>query len=341
MTIGKIPVWLDCDPGHDDAIAMLLACFHPAFNLLGISASYGNSSPQNTSYNARSLITAFGKESDVPIYSGAQKPWVREASYAPDIHGSSGLDGTTLLPLPRCELHKEKSYLDALEAAISEYQDDITILSTGSLTSVATLFRDRPHLKKAVRYISIMGGGIGIGNINENKSAEFNVWIDPEAANFVFKDDVIKNKCILLPLNVTHQAIATNDVVCKIRGEKENKLRQLFYELFKFFAHSYKDAQGFDLGPPTHDPLTLMPLLEFYNYESTSLVKFDYKRLDLSVVEDSESPDLGKLCVVKEYSLEDAEGTIVGFNLNMNFFWEQVYQSLNLAENSSTIENMR
>lgn len=337
MTIGKIPIWLDCDPGHDDAIALLLACFNPAFDLLGVSACHGNAPQSNTSYNTRSLITAFGEQKSIPVYAGAIKPWVREPKYAPDIHGASGLDGTTLLPVPECELHTG-SYLDAMEEAIMEHQGEISLVSTGSLTSVATVFKERPHLIKMIKYISIMGGGIGIGNTNKNMSAEFNICIDPQAASFIFGHKVLKDKCILLPLNITHKAIATADILHKIQGNDGNKLRQLFFELFQFFAHSYKDAQGFDLGPPVHDPLALIPLLEFYKWEPSSRVQFSYKRFDLQVVEDLDSADVGKLCVLREYSPEDSQGSIVGFDLNFDFFWDQVYEALYLAEKSSTIE---
>ncbi|CCE89688.1 trifunctional uridine nucleosidase/nicotinamide riboside hydrolase/nicotinic acid riboside hydrolase TDEL_0A03560 [Torulaspora delbrueckii] len=337
MTINSIPIWLDCDPGHDDAIAMLISCFHPAFKLLGLGASYGNAPSENTSYNARSLITAFGKTQDVPIYPSAKRPWVFEPEYAPDVHGASGLDGTTLLPVPECEMIIEKSYLDAMEEAIITHNGEITLVSTGALTSVATLLRDRPHLKKMVRYISIMGGGIDLGNRNDNHSAEFNIWIDPQAANFILSDPDIKNKCILLPLNVTHKAIADQRVQDQIRGKGQSKLRELFYELFKFFEHCYKDAQGFDY-PPTHDPLTLMPLLQFYGWVNPSVLQLTYRRLNLHAIEDRNSPDLGKTCILKEYNSQEDLGTIVCFDMNIGFFWEQVFQALDRAAKSSTIE---
>lgn len=337
MTIGTIPIWLDCDPGHDDALAILLSCFCPAFNLLGLSACYGNSSPANTLYNARSLLTAFGKCHEVPIYASAQRPWIREPEYAPDIHGESGLDGTALLPVPKCEIQTGKSYMDAMEYAIVTNRGEITVVATGALTSIATLLRDRPHLKKMIKYISIMGGGIEVGNRNENQSAEFNIWIDPHAANFIFQDPEIKNKCILLPLNMTHKAIATKQIGDLIRGDDNSKLRQLFYELIQFFAHTYKDKQGFEQGPPTHDPLTLMPLLELYGWEPSSVIQFDYRRMDLYAIEDSSSPDSGKTCIEKEYELSDDKGIMVCFNMNVKFFWEQILLALEQAEKSSAI----
>lgn len=334
----KIPVWLDCDPGHDDAIAITLCCFHPALQLLGINASYGNAPASRTAYNARSLITALGMFEQIPVYAGAQKPLYRTPEYAPDIHGESGLDGTELLPEPKCNL-QEKSYLDAMEEAILKYSNEITIVVTGPLTSLATLLTQKPHLKSKIRYISIMGGGIEVGNRNDNCSAEFNVWIDPEAANFVLQDSELKDKCILLGLDITHKAIATQKVINNVRGVVDkSKLRQLFYELFQFFAHSYEGAQDFKNGPPLHDPLTLIPLLEFYGWAPKSQVQFYYKRLDLKVVDDTSQSDFGKTCVIREYDLEDKKGTMVGFNLNMEFFWKQILSSFEEAEKHSTIE---
>lgn len=334
----KIPIWLDCDPGHDDAIAITLSCFHPAFQLLGISVSYGNAPAVKTTYNARSLLTALGKHEDIPVYAGAQKPLLRTPEYAPDIHGKSGLDGTELLPEPKCQL-QQRSYMDAIEEAILKYANDISIIVTGPLTSLATLLIQKPYLKSKIKYISIMGGGIEVGNRNENCSAEFNVWIDPEAANFVFQDPVLKDKCILLGLDVTHKAIASQQVMDRVRGiAGESKLRQMFYELFQFFARSYEGAQDFKDGPPLHDPLTLIPLLEFYNWAPKNQVGFEYRRMDLVVEDEAKHLDFGKTHVLKEYGIEDKRGTMVGFNSNMNFFWEQILNSLAEAEKNSTIE---
>lgn len=335
--IPKIPIWLDCDPGHDDAVAILLSCFHPKFHLCGISASYGNAPPNKTAYNALSLITAMGKAKEVPVYAGAQRPWVRAAIYAPDIHGESGLDGTSLLPTPTCTLQTDKSYLDAIEEAIKAHEGELSFVSTGSMTSIATLLRERPHLKSKIRYISVMGGGINEGNRNPNNSAEFNIWIDPQAANSVLRDPLVKDKCILVPVDLTHKAIATKLVEKKVLGDGKSNLRKLFYELFLFFGHTYEDIQGFDDGPPVHDPLTLLPLLEFYGFEQPDKIAFVYRRLDLHAVEEEDSPDLGRTKIVKEYALDDETGTIVGFELNMDFFWQQVYNALDKASLSATI----
>ncbi|CCE63304.1 hypothetical protein TPHA_0E02120 [Tetrapisispora phaffii CBS 4417] len=336
MTKEKIPIWLDCDPGHDDAIAILLSCFHPAFKLVGISACYGNASPNNTHYNARSILTAIGKANDIPVLNGAQQPWKRLPIYAPDIHGESGLDGTTLLPVPIGDINND-SYIDYIEEKIEENEGELFI-STGSLTSIATVLKEKPHLKKKLKYLAIMGGGLSVGNINENKSAEFNIWVDPDSANFLFTDEVIKNKCIVTPLDLTHKAIATQEVMENILGTSGSNLRRLFYELFLYFGNSYKNAQGFETGPPIHDPLALIPLLVLYGWEPDMVIQYVYKRVDLKVIVDENDADIGKLVILKEYDANDSHGTVVGIDLNYKYFWTQVYLGIAEAEKLSTIE---
>lgn len=360
MTISTIPIWLDCDPGHDDAIAILLSCFHPAFNLLGISTCFGNSSPENTDYNARSLLTAMNKINSVPIYHGAQKPWLRkELNYAPDIHGESGLDGTTLLPAPTREANNDMSYLDAMEQAILSHEGEVTLVSTGACTSIATLLKYKPELIDKIKFISIMGGSFnGVGNKNPNQSAEFNIWIDPHAAHYILTNPLFASKCILSPLNLTHKAIATKEIIenkiYPIQLRKEN-LRTLFYELFLFFKKTYKDNQGFINGPPIHDPMTLYPLLQFYNYESSNIINFKYMKMDVDIITDLKDDDAGMVFALKEYNdpkmnendyeglfdenLTSRPGVIVGYDININYFWDQISDCLALAQESSTIED--
>ena len=146
-------------------------------------------------YNTLSLLTALGKEKDIPVYKGAQRPWFKLPVYAPDIHGDSGLDGSTLLPKPTVT-HVDGNYLDAMEQAILQNQGEISLISTGSMTSIATLLKERSHLKKHIKYISFMAGGFTVGNRNKNNSAEFNIWVDPHAANSIFMDEDIKD-CLL------------------------------------------------------------------------------------------------------------------------------------------------
>ncbi|SCU88613.1 LAMI_0D10726g1_1 [Lachancea mirantina] len=338
MTVFKrIPIWLDCDPGHDDAVAILLACFDPRFQLLGISASYGNAPPKNTAYNALSVVTALGAANRVRVYAGAQKPWVRDAIYAPDIHGESGLDGTSLLPIPIVGLVTETTYLEAIEQAVEEHAGEFCFVSTGSMTSVATLLREKSHLKPKIKYVSIMGGGINVGNRNVLESAEFNIWIDPQAANFLFLDPIMKDKCILAGLDLTHKAIATKQVQQTVLGDGTSNLRKLFYELFLFFSRTYENVQFFEKGPPVHDPLALLALLAIEDEGAAQKIQFQYKRMDLHALEDESDLNIGQTQVLKEYPTNGSLGTIVGFDMNMEYFWQQVYHALDKAAQISPI----
>ncbi|CCH60689.1 hypothetical protein TBLA_0D01810 [Henningerozyma blattae CBS 6284] len=326
----QIPIWLDCDPGHDDAVAMLLSCFHPAFELLGISASYGNAPIERTEYNARSLITCFNKYNcGFEVYQGATRPWVRLPHYAPGIHGETGLDGTDLLPEPQFEL-SSVSYLDAIEEKINHCHSKglaFNFVCTGPTTGIATLLKERPYLIDKISYISIMGGGFhGVGNANIHLSAEFNVWCDPHSANFLFTDPAISKKCIWIPLNLTHKAIATKSIVHDLFDapmKRGTTIKPLMKDLFAYFGKAYKNQEGFQNGPPIHDPLALLPLLDFYGDSST--INFIYKRLDVIVNYSSENdPDLGKCSIVNEYARDSSLGVIVGVGLNFTRFWNDI-----------------
>ena len=360
----KIPVWLDCDPGHDDAVAILILCFHPAFDLKGISTSYGNAEPDRTDYNARSLLTALGMGGSVAVYRGAQKPWVRVPSYAPYIHGTSGLDGSDLLPEPCFEDAVDVDFVEAVRRAAVESHGELVFVSTGPLTSFATLLRDDPEVMEYIRFVSVMGGGFdGVGNKNANMSAEFNIWSDPHAANYVFNHERVRGKLVLCPLNMTHEVIATDKVMQRIRygddsaedkgSKKGTKLRSMFYQLFMFFKKTYMNNMGFKEGPPIHDPTTLIPLLDLTGWANCGSQDFNFRRplctyheTNITVVDDLDSLDSG-MCVAEPCNSGDSNPedrcpfdcyVIVCDHIDVNYFWEQVFYCLREAEKHSTIE---
>lgn len=190
----------------------------------------------------------------------------------------------------------------------------------------------------------LWGGGLdGIGNINPNGSAEFNIWIDPHAAHFILTSPTIASKCILSPLNLTHKAIATEYIIEEgiyPPDLRHQKLRTLFFELFEFFKKTYRDNQGFKLGPPLHDPMTLFPLLQFYKYDSQDVINFKYARMDLDVITDLSDPDAGMIIPNKEYEdNSENKGVMVGYDINIDYFWAQIIDCLNFAQESSTIED--
>ncbi len=240
---------LDCDPGHDDAFAILLAASSREIELLGVTTVVGNSYLSNTTRNARTILDMF--DIDVPVFPGCEKPLVRDVVTAPEIHGGSGLDGAELPP-PKKPI--EKTHAVEFMAQMLEKYDDITLVPTGPLTNIALLLIKYPHLAKRISRIILMGGGIAFGNITP--VAEFNIFVDPEAAKVVFKSGV---PIVMAPLDLTHQIIVTDSEVERMRklGDKFNVLA----DLLVFFKSTYKSVFGID-GVPLHDPATVMYLIE-------------------------------------------------------------------------------
>ncbi|KAM3418898.1 hypothetical protein BST61_g4857 [Cercospora zeina] len=281
-----IPLWLDCDTGHDDALAILLSAQHPCIKLLGISTIYGNASLSNTTYNTRAILEAINRE-DVPVYIGASKPFCRVAAAAADIHGESGLDGTTCLPVPTVPARTDLAAVEAMyQALISQPTGTPYLVATGACTNIALLFAVHPELAEHIGGLSIMGGAIGGGFSdapmgivhgegerfgNWTPFAEFNIYIDPESASSIFSNEILSKKTTLIPLDLTHQFLATEEVQQGIlhgfdttRPTPDNEIslpRKLFHEILTFFAKTYADVFGLTQGPPAHDPLAVAAIL--------------------------------------------------------------------------------
>ncbi|KAI2613586.1 Inosine/uridine-preferring nucleoside hydrolase [Hypoxylon fragiforme] len=238
-----VPLWLDCDPGHDDTFAILLAAYHPHIQLLGISTVHGNASLEKTTRNALSVLSAIGKLDDVPVHQGAAQALHRAPIHAPtDIHGESGLDGTALLPPPPADRlaavianasasassgSTTTTTTAAMAAALRATKPGTAwIAATGSMTNVAALFQAHPDLAAHIGGLSIMGGSVGdgftaavMGQVdgkarvgNYTPWAEFNILIDPEAAAELFGNETLARKTTLVPLDLTHLVLATREV---------------------------------------------------------------------------------------------------------------------------------
>ncbi|KAI5920065.1 Inosine/uridine-preferring nucleoside hydrolase domain-containing protein [Camillea tinctor] len=314
----QVPLWLDCDPGHDDVFAILLAAHHPGIKLLGISTVHGNASLDNTTNNALSILAAIGKHRDVTVYPGAARPMKREPIHATAIHGESGLDGTDLLPKPLSAPDTTTSAVDAMAAALKATEPGTAwVVATGAVTNVGRLFLEHPDLAAHVRGVSIMGGSIGggftsavMGKVDDVERignytpwAEFNILIDPEAAASIFDNPVLAAKTTLVPLDLTHLVLATAEVQDMLLhgpgggGEKEKKkegktkLRTMLVELVNFFAATYRDVFGITAGPPLHDPLAVAAVLTgteheipFYDYPPSSSGASGRERFAVQVV---------------------------------------------------------
>jgi len=242
---------LDCDPGHDDALAMVLALARPELHLLGITTVAGNATLENTTRNALSVLTLLGR-TDVPVAAGASAPLVRPLETAPHVHGSSGLEGADL-PAPQMTV-VEVDAVEFMARAVAESEEQVILVPTGPLTNIALFRRRYPELFARVDEIVLMGGSLGEGNITPY--AEFNIWVDPEAAAEVIAGG---RPMTMMGLDVTHQALfspADTDMLEQLG----TRTAVAFAGLMRFFAGFHREKYGW-AGAPIHDAVAVAHLL--------------------------------------------------------------------------------
>ncbi len=236
---------LDCDPGHDDAIALILAHGNPSIELVAVTTVHGNQTIDKVTRNALAVARIAGI-TGVPFAAGAHRPLVRTAQVAADIHGESGLDGPEL-PEPTLRLDGRHAVDLIIDTVMSSAPGTITLVPTGPLTNIALAVRKQPQIVKRVKEVVLMGGGYHLGN--RTAVGEFNILVDPEAAHIVFNENW---KLTMVGLDLTHQALATPEVLTRIAAIGTGPAR-FMVEVLEFFGMSYRDSQGFDF-PPVHDP---------------------------------------------------------------------------------------
>jgi purine nucleosidase len=239
---------LDCDPGHDDAVAMLLAWGNPDIQLVGVTTVVGNQTLEKVTRNALSVARVAGI-TGVPFAAGSARPLVREIETAGEIHGESGLDGP-VLPEPTIALDPRPAAQFIVDTIMAAEPGEITLVPTGGLTNIAIAARLDPRIIPRVKQVVLMGGGVQEGNWSA--VAEFNIVIDPEAAAIVFDAGW---PVTMVGLDVTHQAIATPAVTAAIAAVG-TRPAAFVGELMTFFEKAYQDAQGFP-HPPVHDPVAV------------------------------------------------------------------------------------
>ena len=245
----KIPVILDGDPGHDDAIAWTLAKGSGRFDILAVTSCSGNVGIEKTTYNALRVCTLLGI--DAPIAEGCPHPLTADVMNAPSVHGESGLDGPAL-PEPKMK----KSELGAVELmakVLRESPEPVTIVPTGPETNVAALLLAHPELKSKIKQISLMGGGIAYGNWTP--AAEFNILVDPEAAKIVFESGI---PILMAGLDVTEKALILPEDFKRIAAIG-NPVADIVAKWLEFFYIFHKSI-GYD-GAPMHDPCAVMALI--------------------------------------------------------------------------------
>lgn len=249
----KKKIILDCDPGHDDAIALLLAYGNPLIDLLAVTTVVGNQTLEKVTRNALAVARIAGI-TGIPFAAGCPRPLIREIETAPDIHGDSGLDGP-VLPEPVLTLDSRHAVQLIIDTIMAHPPKTITLVPTAGLTNIALAARLEPRIIDRVKEVVLMGGGYHTGNWSA--VAEFNIKIDPEAAHIVFNAGW---PLTMVGLDLTHQALATPEVVSKIAAVGTAPA-QFVLELLEFFGTMYKSAQGFDY-PPVHDPCAVAYVID-------------------------------------------------------------------------------
>jgi inosine-uridine nucleoside N-ribohydrolase len=242
------PIILDCDPGHDDAIALLLALASPELELLGVTTTYGNQTLEKTTANALRVLELAGR-ADVPVSAGAAEPLDRPLVVAAHVHGESGLDGPTLPP-PTAEPVSTDA-VDWIAGVVSAAETPVTLVPTGPLTNVARYLQ--AHGTDGIERIVLMGGAIAEGNMTP--AAEFNIWADPEAAQIVFDAGL---DVTMIGLDVTHKAVTGPDVQRRLR--EAGSIGVFVAELVDFFTVYHRQTYGWD-GAPIHDAVAVAHLL--------------------------------------------------------------------------------
>jgi inosine-uridine nucleoside N-ribohydrolase len=241
-----VKILLDCDPGHDDAIALLLALASPEVEVVGVTTVHGNQTLAKTTTNALKLLEFVGR-TKVPVAAGADRPIRRESFIAEYVHGESGMDGPAL-PQPTTEPVAQHA-VDFIAETVLTSREPITLVPTGPLTNVGLFLARYPDAAAKLDRIVLMGGAIGEGNVTP--AAEFNIWVDPEAADRVFTSGL---DVTMVGLDVTHQAIFGPAPTAQLKAA--GRVGAMVAELLEFYGRFHKQSYGWD-GSPIHDAVAM------------------------------------------------------------------------------------
>nr|MCR5290193.1 nucleoside hydrolase [Treponema sp.] len=247
----KIPIIIDCDTGTDDAIALIMACAAKKLSLKAVTTVAGNQTVDKTTLNTLKVLSFLGAHK-VPVARGADRPLIKPLYTAAQVHGTTGLGGV-ILPDPK--MHEEElSAVQLLYSVLTKSSEPITIVCTAPLTNIALLLRTYPEVKKHIEKLVVMGGGFDHGN--ETVAAEFNIYVDPHAADIVFKSGV---PIVLCPLDMTETAMITFDEIDAFAQQK-GKVCRLAADIFQFNAKYYTSIGA--RGIAMHDPTTIAYLIK-------------------------------------------------------------------------------
>ena len=300
----KRKIILDCDPGHDDAITILMAAAHPKIDLLGITIVAGNQTLDKTVVNGLNVCQLLGI--DANVYAGMPKPLVREQVVAGNVHGESGLDGPVFGPLHRqAEKTNAVNYIiDTLMAS----ERDITLVPVGPLTNIAVAMRMEPLIIPKIKEIVLMGGAYGTGNFTP--SAEFNIFADPEAAHVVFTSGA---PIVMMGLDLTNQTLCTLEIIERMEAVG-NVAGKLFGDIMRFTLKSQFECFGLEAGP-LHDATCVGYLISPEAFETQEMyVEVDSNR----------GPCYGRTVCDELNVLEQKANAKVGKKIDTETFWDLV-----------------
>lgn len=303
----KRNIVLDCDPGHDDAVAILLAGKNPNINLLGISVVAGNQTIEKTARNALNVATYLGI--DVPVAIGSEFPIVRERVICAAIHGESGLDG---FDFPKYDKQFDQRHGVQLIIDSVMNNDDVTIVATGPLTNVALAIKMEPRIVKRLKEIVIMGGSVDNGNTSP--AAEFNIMCDPEAAHIVFTCGATVK---MVGLNVTRKVLVTDEIISRME-KIHNSASDMFTKLMKVFNENQRKTFGVK-GGPLHDPATIASIID------ESLINYQLMNV---VIDISHGPSYGRTnCDVFDY-LHAPKNAYVAMDIDVDKYWDIIEEGI-------------
>jgi inosine-uridine nucleoside N-ribohydrolase len=295
-------ILIDCDPGHDDAIALMLALASPELELVGVTTVAGNQTLEKTTANAIRVFDFVGR-ADIPVAAGADGPLLREPFVAAYVHGETGLDGPDLPPPQREPLTEHA--VDFL----AEHVSGTTLVAVGPLTNVALLFARYPDARP--ERLVIMGGSIGLGNVTP--AAEFNIWADPEAAARVFAEGL---DLTMIGLDVTHEALLMEDDAERLRAS--GRTGRMVAELYDFFHRFHADTYGFG-GSPIHDALAVAHVFR------PDLVQTEHRHVAIECASDL---NRGRTVVDRWRRTEGAPNAHVGVGVDGREFVELLLERL-------------
>ncbi|CAF1506491.1 unnamed protein product [Rotaria sordida] len=331
VDIRKKPIWLDCDPGHDDAFAIILAAYHPSLELIGISTVVGNQTLDRTTQNAYKVAYIAGLSNNIPIIPGCGESLCQHVVTCPEIHGQTGLDGADIPEHPEYKTlikQQDENYLWNIYQKIISVGRPVTLIATGQLTNIALLLKVFPQIKNSLSEIVLMGGCIGIGNMQPG--SEFNFMNDPDAAHIVFTSPHVP-RLVMVPLELTHTVCATPNVSERLRS-LASPFSSILDHLLHFFASTYKQIYHFD-SPPLHDPCAIAYVADKDLFEG-QMMHVDIERT-------SEFCRGRSVCDVFDKHRKEKNCFVVMKIKEVEQFWNMMLDAIELADKKSPVNSTK